>query len=172
MIPKLLHFVWIGGRVMPDWGRHNIERFHELNPDHKIIVHDENSLAPEYREAFDAARPLCSKADLIRYSVLEQQGGWYFDLDFWPFRPLVDIEHAYDLGGPALFVTRQHGNKNPKLVYNNAVLAASPECAVWPRIHEYIYTHTPPKAQFEFGPGMLTELVETHPNQFEVGDWP
>jgi len=172
VIPKLLHFVWIGGRPMPDWATRNMERFRELNPDHRVIVHNEDPLASEYRPAFDAANALCSKADLIRYSVLERQGGWYFDLDFWPFRPLADIERAHGLDGSTLFVTRQHGNKNPALVYNNAVLAVGPDCGIWSRIKEYVAAHTPPNAQFTFGPGMLTELVEAHPNQFVVGDWP
>lgn len=172
MIPKILHFVWIGGRAKPEWAECNLAEFRRLNPGYEIRVHGEDALLPEYREAFDAAKQLCAKADLIRYSALERWGGWYFDLDFWPFRPLADIERAYHLDGSHLFITRQHGNKNPTLVYSNAVLAAGVECGVWPRIKKYVQAHTPPTAQFVFGPGMMTDLVEEHPRCFVVGDWP
>jgi len=171
VIPKLLHFVWIGG-PMPEWAERNIEEFRRLNPGHEIRVHGEQVLLSEYREAYDASTEPCTKADLIRYSVLETEGGWYFDVDFWPFRPLDDIVRAYALDGAALFVTQQHGNKNPTLVHSNAVLAAGPECGVWPFIKEYVQAHIPPNAQFRYGPGMMTELVEKHPKRFVVGDWP
>ena len=171
MIPKLLHFVWIGG-AMPDWASQNIAEFKRLNPGYQIRMHGADALFPVYREAYDAAVELCSKADLIRYSVLEREGGWYFDCDFWPFRPLADIERAYALDGSALFIAKQHGNRNPTLTHTNSVLAAGMDCTAWPLVKEYVQANIPPNAQFRYGPGMMTDLVEKHPKRFVVGDWP
>jgi hypothetical protein len=37
--------------------------------------------------------------------VFNEHGGWYFDTDFWPFRPLDDIERAFMLDGkPVVFI--------------------------------------------------------------------
>jgi len=172
VIPKRIHFVWIGDCAMPAWASRNLAEFQRLNPDHEIRVHGEDVLLPQFREAYDAAPELCSKADLLRYSALQRWGGWYFDLDFWPFRPVSDIERAYMLDGTRLFVTEQHGQKNPDLKIANGVLAAAADCAIWERIHAEIAQAKPPFTRCQFGPELMTRLVDRHSNAFIVGNWP
>lgn len=87
-IPRILHFVWIGPE-MPEWGKANIARWRELNPDFDIQMHGEEALDQRFRRQWDLIgdRPhsLEMKSDLIRLSVLLKTGGWYWDVDFTPF---------------------------------------------------------------------------------------
>ncbi|GAH53767.1 unnamed protein product, partial [marine sediment metagenome] len=76
MIPKRIHFVWIGPAEMPDWGRRNIEEFQRLNPEHEITLHGEEILLPQYREVYNRRTIPANKSDLLRYSALERFGGW------------------------------------------------------------------------------------------------
>ena len=38
MIPKVIHFIWIGGE-MPEWAEFNVAEFRRLNPAHEIKIH-------------------------------------------------------------------------------------------------------------------------------------
>ena len=64
MIPKVLHFVWIGGE-MPAFAARNIAAFRRLNPDYAVQVHDETSLRPSWSARYDQCVHLSSRADLI-----------------------------------------------------------------------------------------------------------
>lgn len=164
MIPRLLHFVWIGG-LMPDWARANIEAFERLNPEFAVQVHNESALLSAYRARYAECQALASKADLIRYSVLERYGGWYFDVDFVPYRPLADIERAYGLDGQRLFVSQQQHQRNAANIVTNSVLAAAPGCAAFDAIREYVL-ETPWNHITTYGPRMMVNLVEKRADLF------
>ncbi len=166
MIPKLLHFIWIGP-PMPEWARANIEAFRALNPDHEITVHDASILLPKYRRRFDECRHLESQADLLRYSALQRFGGWYFDTDFVPFRPLADIERAYDLDGERLFLSRQAHMRNRANTIANGVMACAADSPVWPAIDGFI-VKVPPRVVTIYGPRMMVALTAKHPELFTL----
>ena len=171
-IPKIINFVWIGGKPMPTWAARNVRRFAELNPDYEILIHDEHALRPEHAYAYNHTSRLCSKADLIRYSALQTHGGWYFDVDFTPFRPIDDIANAYQLDGSKFFMTEQHGQMNPRLTVANGVLAATPDHPLWAEINRAITLTNPPYDRCTFGPVLTTKLYRTHRNQITLGAWP
>lgn len=177
MIPELIHFAWTGlpGRddpPMPEWAADNIARFRDLNPDHEVIVHGQEAVLPKYRTLYEAATSYAHTSDLLRYSVLQSHGGWWFDVDVFPFRPVADIESAYGLDGRQLFVTEQHGHKNKRLIHNGAMLGAGKDCIAWPAVDAALMRLPCPPGRTGTGPGLLTQLVRQKPNLFLVGAWP
>jgi len=178
MIPKLIHFAWTGlpgqqAPPMPEWAADNIERFRRLNPDYEVRIHGEEALLPKYRILYDAATTFAHTSDLLRYSILQRYGGWWFDADIFPFRPVRDIESAYALDGHQLFVTEQHGQLSKRLTYNGAVMAAiGPECVAWPAIDEALAKLPKNPPRVATGPGLLTELMKRYRQLFVVGAWP
>lgn len=93
MIPKLLHFVWIGPDI-PEWAEDNIELFGRINPDFVCVLHGEESLLPFLRPAYERVKGehlWSRRCDVLRISVLLQHGGWYLDADFLPIRPMIEV---------------------------------------------------------------------------------
>jgi len=155
---------------MPAWAEANLERFRELNPEFEVAVHGEGALLPKYEPIYRQLECASSRSDLLRYSVLQQHGGWYFDLDFYPMRPLADAVRAYELSGDTMFVSRQAGQKNPALVYANAPLAAETDWAGWELIDEIILSGKPPYGRTAFGPELIRQAVRKRPRLFTVSD--
>lgn len=170
MIPPIVHFVWVGS-ALPDWADRNIREFRRLNPAYQVRVHGEDVLLPEYRQHYDAERSVGPRSDLLRYSALERFKGWYWDTDFWPLRPLDDIERAFGLAdGRRLFVARQRGQHNAALRISNGVLAAPQTCPALAEIKRRILAMRPGTAGWaRFGPVLLTSLFDERPGLFAAG---
>ena len=172
MIPRTIHFVWIGPE-MPEWGRRNIREFRRLNPEHEVRVHGEEVLLDCFRQAYGMTVEPCSKADLLRYSALERFGGWYFDVDYWPFRPVCDAERAWALDGKKLFLARCWKDDANPGAYGNGVLASGDDCTVWPVLHEMVAdTARGNVGRLTFGPAIMRELVRREPYNTVVADLP
>ena len=105
VIPRIIHLVWLGETVEPVCTA--VDDHRRLNPQHTVILHtDDHELNPAYRETYDKyARLPQLQSDLIRWSVLEKYGGWYFDIDIVPLVGVEQIERTrgqnnfYILGG-------------------------------------------------------------------------
>ena len=165
MIPRTIHFVWIGPE-MPEWGRRNILEFRRLNPDHEVRVHGEEVLLPCYRALYDSLAEPGEKCDLLRYSVLEEFGGWYFDVDFWPFRPLAEAESAWRLDGSRLFLAEQ-STPDKRDWLNGACLAVGPGWSGWPLLREMVLG-TSHAGWGTFGPRMVTRFARAHAPLVEI----
>lgn len=165
MLPAILHFVWVGGN-MPDWADRNINEFRRLNPAYEVMIHGEEVLLPELSLIYSKITDLASKSDLLRYSALKRYGGWYFDCDFWPFRPIDDIVRAYGLDGSRVFVSKQQGNRNPEWTHNNSPIASGTDAFALNQIIETIQTAELPFSRVEFGPKIIKQLVKQHRGRF------
>ena len=93
MIPKKLHFVWVGDEsIRPD---QCIDSWRKLNPDYEIVIWGNASLA-DYswvnKKHIDAmhSRELCGVADIMRYEILFNEGGIALDADSVCLRSLED----------------------------------------------------------------------------------
>src|SRR3990167_2652504 len=115
MIPRLIHFVWTGKKPLPEWGRRHMAEFARLNPGYEVRLHGDEALAPDYAYLAGQCTDPAQVADLIRYSVLEREGGWYFDLDFLPFRPLAEAEAAWGITGDKLALARIRGHRSGEI---------------------------------------------------------
>ncbi len=105
MIPKDLHFIWVGP-LMPDWAKENVDRWAKMHRGFLVYVHGEEILWPYFREAYDRIdkewnygrepRHIWSrKSDILRVCALLKYGGWYFDCDCVPLKPLDGLYEQY-----------------------------------------------------------------------------
>jgi mannosyltransferase OCH1-like enzyme len=92
MIPKALHFVWVGDESLrPD---KCIETWEKLNPSYTIKVWGNKELEQGWHNAHHMKdmwdRELNGVADMMRYEILYAHGGITLDADSVCVRPLED----------------------------------------------------------------------------------
>ena len=85
MIPKILHYVWLGGNPLTPLAAECVESWKAAMPDWQIMRWDESNFdiaeAPLYvRQAYEA-RKYAFVSDYVRLWALEQYGGVYVDTD-------------------------------------------------------------------------------------------
>jgi hypothetical protein len=104
MIPRLIHLVKLGKRTSVVDQIENWHRVH--NPDYAFTVHsDATSLHPRYRQAWDeCGKSPEAQVELLRWSVVEQFGGWCFSQAYMPQIPLRAIEDECQIQGDRMFV--------------------------------------------------------------------
>ena len=88
MVPKVLHYIWIGGEKT-DLANKCIESYHQYMPDYKIVEWNESNIdfnwlddigKKFYKDNYDNKKfAFC--ADLIRLYILKNFGGIYVDAD-------------------------------------------------------------------------------------------
>lgn len=83
-IPKRIHYIWIGGKELPDKYKRNIESWRKYNPDYEIIQWDESSYdfgkIPYMKEAY-TCHAWGFVSNYARLDIVYQQGGIYLDTD-------------------------------------------------------------------------------------------
>jgi len=166
VIPRLIHFVWIGG-LLPDWAERNIEEFRRMNRGYQVKLHGEEAILPELAEICSRAAHPSSKADLVRLSVLYREGGWYFDVDYWPLRSLREAERAFGIDGKRVFISRQFH----KVPFNNCVMASGRSADGLRELMDAAKT-LPAASRCAYGPDLLSEIYARKPGFFTVADWP
>jgi hypothetical protein len=104
MIPKIIHYIWLGGKPLPELAEQCIASWQKYMPDWQIMRWDETTLQksncwleqmPLYVQQAYAARKFAFVSDYIRLWALEQYGGLYMDVDFLVFRPFDDLMDKY-----------------------------------------------------------------------------
>jgi mannosyltransferase OCH1-like enzyme len=89
-IPKIIHQIWIGDQsqrpvnLMQTWV--------DMNPEWEYRLWTDDNL-PEMicQDQFDKMKQLHGKADILRYEILYQYGGFYVDADSECILPLEDF---------------------------------------------------------------------------------
>ena len=115
MIPKKIHYCWFGGKPLNDMGIKCRESWKKYFPDHEIIEWNEtnfNFQSCQYvKEAYEAKK-WAFVSDYVRFVVLYEQGGIYFDTDVEVIRSFDDIlENGSFMGSETASVM----NVNPGL---------------------------------------------------------
>jgi mannosyltransferase OCH1-like enzyme len=93
MIPKILHFVWVGDESKrPD---NCINTWKKLNPTYKVYVwgnkdYEKNKWANAQHMAEMYMHELNGVADMMRYEIIHAHGGIALDADSVCVRPLED----------------------------------------------------------------------------------
>lgn len=93
-IPKIIHYLWLGGKELPDKYKKNIESWKMYCPDFEIVRWDESNYDIEKVPFMRQARETCSWAyvtDYARKDILFHHGGIYFDTDVELIRPFEDL---------------------------------------------------------------------------------
>ncbi len=177
MLPRLIHFVWTGPRPLPEWGKRHMAEFARLNPGYEVRLHGDEAMATQYAYLAPQCTDPAQVADLIRYSVLEREGGWYFDLDFLPFRPLTEAEAAWGITGEKLTLTRIRGHRSGEAApYANGILACAPGLPVWRALAQHLTAQAVAGVRQEgrcvFGPLAMNWLVQEHASDLLIMDAP
>ncbi|WP_297906227.1 glycosyltransferase [uncultured Parabacteroides sp.] len=94
MIPKVIHYCWFGGHPLPSLAVRCIESWKKFLPDYEIKEWNESnfdvSSIPYTQEAY-AVRKYAFVSDYVRFKVLYEQGGIYFDTDVEVIKAIDDI---------------------------------------------------------------------------------
>lgn len=83
MIPKKIHYVWVGGKDLPEMAKRCLNSWKEKLPDFEIVRWDESNspMNHPYVKAMYEKKMWAFVSDYIRFYVLEKEGGVYLDTD-------------------------------------------------------------------------------------------
>jgi len=91
VIPKTIHYIWVGGKPLPPLAKKCIESWKKFCPDYEIIKWDETnfdiSTSRYCKEAY-GAKKFAFVSDYIRLHVLVNHGGVYMDTDVELLKPI------------------------------------------------------------------------------------
>ena len=95
MIPKIIHYTWMGGSPLPELEQRCIASWKKHMPDWEYKKWDESNFdiaaAPLYvRQAYEA-RKYAFVSDYVRLWALEKFGGLYMDVDFMVYRSFDEL---------------------------------------------------------------------------------
>ena len=116
-IPRLIHLIWLGSEPEPQL-LGNIHRLQELNPGWEIRLWRDGDLDwLQNRSYFESAQTWAGRANIARYEIILQHGGFYVGADFEFLRPI----DAAGLPAEGLVVVPERRG-----YFNNAFFAAAP----------------------------------------------
>lgn len=96
LIPRILHFVWVGGRPLPQKYIKNMDRWKEHHPGWH--VHLWTDVPPDVGWTWIVAcepRPI-QIADILRVEMVHRHGGVYADLDSWAVQSIERMIDGLD----------------------------------------------------------------------------
>lgn len=95
MIPKIIHYVWFGGKPYPEKIQYCIDSWKKILPDYEFMRWDESKFdvntVPFTRQAFEKGM-WAFVSDYVRMVALYEYGGWYLDTDVEVLKPLSPFE--------------------------------------------------------------------------------
>lgn len=103
-IPKKIHYIWIGGKALPDEFKRNIETWRKFNPDYEIIRWDESNLKfddCDYVKQTYENKEWAFVSNYLRLKVIYENGGIYLDTDVEAvanFDVLLNDEAFFNMG--------------------------------------------------------------------------
>ena len=97
MIPKIIHYCWVGRNPLPENTKKYIETWKYFCPDYEIIEWNEDNFdinSNQYAAEAYAAKKWAFVSDYMRLSVLYKYGGIYLDTDMELIKKLdVFLKH-------------------------------------------------------------------------------
>jgi mannosyltransferase OCH1-like enzyme len=96
MIPKLLHFIWIGKKQIPIHFNKLLDEWKSNYSDYEVIVWNDdmvkqkNLIPDNLKKYYFSDLPEAFRADIARYIILNNYGGFYFDVDFQFLKKIPD----------------------------------------------------------------------------------
>ena len=165
MIPKIIHQIWLGDQsIRPEPLMHT---WKNMNPDWEHKVWTEDNMPKLRNQAqFDAVEELAGKADIFRYELLFDHGGFFIDADSECVKPLGD-----DFVSNDSFCCWEN-EQTRKGLMANGYLGACKHNVLIMRMIQHIsmmspdsLSKLPPKASWQvLGPALLTKYGQTYEN--------
>ena len=94
MIPKIIHYIWLGGNAEPKILKKCKASWKKFCPDFEIKRWDETNLdincCKYCKDAYDSKK-FAFASDVLRLDVLKNEGGIYLDIDVEIIKPLNDL---------------------------------------------------------------------------------
>lgn len=171
MIPRLIHTVWVGDNSRAP--EKTIETWRAMNPNWHVMVWRNEDLAKgawrnrRWIEHWWPLGELCGVADVMRWQILEDMGGFAVDADAPCLRPLD--EWIFDV---TAFACWENEIARPGLI-NNGFVACEPGDPLVTAINRDLEDETPPeglRAWQTTGPVRLTTTWQTHGDAWTI--WP
>lgn len=86
MIPKVIHYVWVGGKPLTPLAKQCIASWRQFLPDYKLKLWNESNLPKHvldhpYVAAMYGKQKWAFVSDYVRFWALDQEGGIYLDTD-------------------------------------------------------------------------------------------
>ncbi len=104
-IPKILHFIWVGGSALPQDAKKNIAAWAKLHPDWQINLWSDRSrdkphpnvevLLLNQSKLFAQSDNEGERAALSSYEILYREGGVYLDCDTLPKKNLQALNNSH-----------------------------------------------------------------------------
>ncbi len=133
-IPKIIHQIWLGSPV-PEKYKYFMNSWKVKNPDWKYVLWTDKELHAFKminKPLFDKSTLWGTKADLLRYEILERFGGVYVDVDFECVRSMDELVYSHSFfAGIADFD-----------YVNNAIIGAAPHHPLIKRVVRHLQTKT------------------------------
>lgn len=146
MIPKIVHYIWFGGKPYPEKIKRCINSWKKQLPDYQFIRWDETNFdvnSCEFtREAYNK-KMWAFVSDYVRIAALVKYGGWYLDTDVELFKPLDSycnrrlVFGTDDLG----HLTAVYGTEPGSEFWTKAKVTYDNQCFNWEQtkvINEYL----------------------------------
>lgn len=97
MIPKVIHYCWFGGKPLNALGNRCLASWYRYFPDYEIVQWNENNVDLtncQYACEAYAEKKWAFVSDYVRFKILYEQGGIYFDTDVEIIKSFDDILQA------------------------------------------------------------------------------
>lgn len=124
MIPKIIHYCWVGPNSMPDIVKHCIDSWHKYMPEYEIRKWDETNIPIQQHNFMKEAYELKKWAfvsDQARYLIIQKYGGIFLDTDLELLKSIDDIMAQSD----TVLALSKHVKKNIYFASPGLILAAS-----------------------------------------------
>ncbi len=127
MIPKTIHYCWFGGNPLPEDALKCIASWKKFCPDYEIVEWNESNTDLEscdyVKEAYQAKK-WAFVSDFVRFQVLYDNGGVYFDTDVELLKPIDPIIEKGPFMGIESFPGDYVGNDSTMVVAPGLGIAA------------------------------------------------
>jgi glycosyltransferase involved in cell wall biosynthesis len=161
-IPKILHQIWIGPKEAPT---NLMKTWKDKHPDFEYILWNEqeisNKLHLRCNEKINMISEINGKADIIRWEILYQYGGYFVDADSICIEPFDEF-----FEGKTAFATYENENVRDGLIATGTMgfIPKHPLCSdiiKWILSNESDELIKKTRAWFSVGPALLTKMLET-----------
>lgn len=169
MIPQTIHHVWLKNEL-PERYRIWIEGAKKLNPGYEFVFWDDEKIKtlgiPDsiLQRGEEDRGGVVYLSDIVRFKILYEHGGWYFDPDIKHFQPLDSLRMN---GGEVTFIVpfvhteRSFGIRRPIYRFDVNTMAS----AKWHPIPYVMYEEMIKRDIGKSGV-LFSQVVETHMDEF------